>query len=75
MSALSKRSVGDTPAFPIPEAQCPGMTYRQWLIGQIANGAASQTLRTGDKAAFTALVIGQADEIIMRLNREGHFPQ
>lgn len=37
--AKKAKKLGDTPAFPVPKGgPHPGMTYRQWLVGQALKG-------------------------------------
>jgi len=83
-------SVGNQPAFAQPnhlvdgpggkdEASYwmtpTGMTYREWLIGQIAGGmAANGNITSGctpDIADLTRAAIAQADHIIAKLDAEG----
>ena len=45
-----------------------GMTYRQWLIGQIANGLSSDMNISGDNAVNYS--IDTADAIIAALDKE-----
>ena len=33
------KALGDVPAFPRPAGSSPGMTYRQWLVGQVLGKA------------------------------------
>ena len=68
------------PAFPAGYA--PGMTYRQWLVGIVAGGVASNTMMTQTFEALhhmndasvcgchARLAINIADAIIAELNKE-----
>lgn len=60
----------DIPAFPGDWAT-PGMTYRQWLIGQVANGLAAnpQAWEVSD-ATLTVYAVDFADAIIQHLAQE-----
>lgn len=73
------------PAFPVPmipigdggytEVRCPGMSYRQWLIGKIAEGWASAPdlpYDVSDKVCQNAAraCIRIADAVIAELNEE-----
>jgi len=72
MSA-TKQSVGNLPAFPIAvnnAAPHPGMTYRQWLIGQIAG--AHKGMQAIPNHAEEVILI--ADAILLKLDREAAFP-
>jgi hypothetical protein len=79
-------SVENNPAYPmsnIPDSYHFGMTYRQWLIGQIAGHIASAVVNVdarvyaaqgrgpGDLPKDSApIVIAFADALIKRLNSE-----
>jgi hypothetical protein len=65
--------IGSRPAFPYPPSGPGGMTYREWLIGQVAVGILSGNASekgenvdiTADNIACDALMI--ADKILLRL--------
>ena len=54
-------------AYVIEGYVCQGITYRKWLIGQIASGAAHSD---GTKKIFASFVIARADAIIAQLDAE-----
>lgn len=63
-------TIGDQPAFPVTASELnppyPGMTYRMWLVGQIATGAVH-----GDSNDATAKwVVLMADAIIKRMEEK-----
>lgn len=64
--------LGDQPAFPLPATDhmhyAPGMTYRQWLVGQIASGWQHPFGGYCDESVRE--VIGFADAIIKRLEEK-----
>lgn len=74
---MTIRSIGEMPAYPAtaqmnsildesggrPES---GMTYRQWLVGQIAQGLAANPHVGAPRVMDLAMQL--ADEIIERLN-------
>ena len=76
-------TLGDQPAFPVPidnngEAlKTPvawGMTYRQWLVGQIAAANNWDRYEPEDdeiRENHAELIIKRADAIIKRLEEEG----
>jgi len=56
------------------------MTYREWLIGQIANGLAANprfadTLASSTPPILVNIVINNADDIIRRLDSEQEHPE
>jgi len=62
---------GDQPAFPNdggPGAN--GMTYRQWLIGQIASSIDASDIADGYHNKCAVGVILFADSILARLDKE-----
>ena len=72
-------TIGDQPAFPSEQSECQdgtwnqtgasGMTYRQWLVGQIAGGASEDLWRSeGIDAIYT--ILNRADAIIKRLEEK-----
>jgi len=58
----SKRSKG--------EKSTKTMTYREWLIGQIASGVNPSIMNTQDRIYATMQSIKLADEIIKQLDDE-----
>ena len=67
-----RKFVGESRAFPIPASEAvqhaaiPFITYRQWLVGQIATGAVH-----GDSNDATAKwVVLMADAIIKRMEEK-----
>lgn len=64
-------TIGDQPAFPLPATDhmhyVPGMTYRQWLVGQIASGTDFRELVHDNRAADEAIRF--ADAIIKRMEK------
>ena len=74
---MPRKSIAGFPAFPMPQSHAgsleesympgeDGMSYRQWLIGQLANGLASNPQVASDNVA--ALAIQLADELIERID-------
>ena len=67
-------TLGDQPAFPDSNLTTkPGMTYRMWLVWQIAGGLAA---RDGNNFPLSVeqsvdVAIDRADAIIKRLEEEG----
>lgn len=72
-------------AFPVPALQksngvvidgtgAPGMTYRQWLVGQVAKGVAEQLVHTPksplDLDELALSVVGLVDRMLHHLSGE-----
>ena len=52
-------------AFPQPEnADTEGISYRQWMIGQVANGLGHRVGGDWDQEKLASEIITLADEII-----------
>lgn len=77
---MSTTSIGDTPAFPNEQHQTndgtwnktfdSGMTYRMWLIGQIAPSMNDEFWGQCHDDDVAAMVVNRADAIIERLDKE-----
>lgn len=68
----NKHSVGDQPAFPDSNLTTePGMSYRLWLIGQIAKGTMANP-NSWDTAPenITRITFDQVDAILALLDKE-----
>lgn len=68
-------TLGDQPAFPDSNLTTkPGMTYRMWLVGQIAAANNWDRYEPEDdeiRENHAELIIKRADAIIKRLEEEG----
>ena len=64
-------TIGDEPAFPSKDSPfIPGMTYRQWLVGQLSKSANWDRFDPEDDTLTLDLIFHRADAIIRRMEGE-----
>ena len=75
---MKTKEIASSTAFPVPAPYiCEGMSYRMWLIGQVANGLVSQPqyAAPAPPPGFGRQCVDLADAIIAQLEKEAAFPR
>ena len=69
---MEREPFGRRPAFPCAVPALPGMTYRQWLVGQALKGVLTQPVSGGIFSAqeVARRAIDAADAVLMELTLE-----